>query len=499
VTCWLTLISAPLVAQSRDELIRQAQQHYDNFETEPALNNLKAALDPTRGARDSLWAHAVHLLAQIYIEQSNPALARSWLRWAMRLNPNLRVDQVLFLPDVIQASSDARAYALRTASAGDSAIDTRWEWPLGRILEGSGQIRIDASGLAAPVRVTVGGRAADEGRTITLDAGSYDIQAAADGYTTVIAAREVLPNVTTVLRFNLRPARVVAAPPPARPPAVAAPDTALPNEVAATVRPTLVRLDVRRFGSAAECRVGFVAGATYLITTYDAIRGADSVEARFADGTAAPRGIRVAAYDAQRNVAVLKLPAPRRDSLPIAGAATADQAAWALTYQSCAPAVAVTVTRAPIVQLGPPLRTANAAPGGAMGGALVDRSGAAVGLVREPQTAIASDALRAVLAEARRRDPVGLIALADVARAEGLAPAAPAPAAPPTQVARGGGKKFPIAIVLGGLALAGGGAALLLGGGGGGTETCPAGTTGTPPNCTPIATTGGITISVPNR
>lgn len=78
--------------------------------------------------------------------------------------------------------------------------------------------------------------------------------------------------------------------------------------------------------------------------------------------------------------------------------------------------------------------------------------------------------------------------------------AGPPPAQqPPPQVAAGGGGGFPVALVVLGLAGAGAGAYFLLAGGDGG---CPEGTTGTPPNCTPISNgngePGSITISVPN-
>ena len=169
----LPLTTTSLSAQTRDELIRQAQQHYDNFETEPALNNLKAALDPTRGPRDWLWGHAVHLLAQIYVEENNPGLAQSWLRWAMRLNPNMRVDEALFLPEVIDASDEARQFARSTASAGDSVAETTWDWALGRTIQNAGQIRIQPSGLTAPVRVLVGGRQIEE--VLEIDKNAYGL------------------------------------------------------------------------------------------------------------------------------------------------------------------------------------------------------------------------------------------------------------------------------------------------------------------------------------
>ncbi|MDH5643487.1 MAG: hypothetical protein OEY63_04720 [Gemmatimonadota bacterium] len=200
------LILAPNVAlaQDRNSMIQSAQEAYDDFQTGRALDLLKAALDPGEGPRDSTWAHGVHLLAQIFIEEDEPALADAWLRWARRIYPDMRVDRVLFIPEVLDASDRARR-AVSSGSAGDQVTETDWEWAVGRTPGTSGQMRIADSELDVPVRVLVDGRVVQEGRTATLEPGSYDIQVAADGYLATRLQREVLPGVTTVLKFNLQP------------------------------------------------------------------------------------------------------------------------------------------------------------------------------------------------------------------------------------------------------------------------------------------------------
>ena len=106
--CFMLAGASRATAQDRGELIRQAEEFYQNFQTEPALNNLRAALDPTRGQLDSIWAHGVHLLAQIYYEQGDTAQASTWLRWAFRADPTIRVDRAKFLPEVLALSEAAR-------------------------------------------------------------------------------------------------------------------------------------------------------------------------------------------------------------------------------------------------------------------------------------------------------------------------------------------------------------------------------------------------------
>jgi hypothetical protein len=474
----LVTAAGPLMAQDRDALIRNAQQAYDEFATARALTLLQAALDPQQGPRDSIWAHAVHLMAQIHVEQEDRDNATAWLRWARRLYPTMPVDQVFFLPEVLSASAEARAFVQR-ATETEGVVETTWQWSTGAPdPPGQGRIRVLPSGLTVPVRVVVQGRLVQEGGTLLLPVGSYDIQAAGTGYLSSRIAREVLPGVTTILEFTLQRIGAVAQ----RPPAVDS--TALPEAVATSARQQLAKLSVRRFGPQAECRVGFYVGGSYIVTTYQAIRGADSVEVAPERGAPVRAGVRVAHYDVNRNVAVLKLPTVRRDSLSLGEAVAPQQHVWAYTYPGCATA---SLTNTRVAAVDGTIRTSDRAGGGELGGVVLDRAGNAVGLASASDQAIPSQAIAAVLTEARRKDRLGqLVVLADVARAEGAAPAQPAAPPPPVQVAQRRGKKFPWPIAL--LGVAGAGAAVvLLAGGGGGNGNGNGGTT------------GGIIISVPNR
>ncbi len=470
---------APARAQDRGDLIRQAEQFYQNFQTEPALNNLKIALDPTRGEPDSLWAHGVHLLAQIYTEQNDTALAIAWLRWAMRASPGLRIDPSKFNPDLLTMSEAARAFARRTESAGDFVTDTHFEWPASRTVEQLGQVRIDPAGLGTAVRVLLQGpgdaqgRAVLEGRTATgLLPGSYEIQAGADGFSAIRITREVLPGVTTVLKFNLQLIGVAAAGPPT-----------LGDQLLGRMRGGTARLSVWRFGRGPTCAAGFYAGTAFLVTTYEAIKGADSTVVTTSDGSRIEnRVVRVALYDTTRNVAVLKLPS-RRDSLPLNTALPQrGQWVWPLAFTDCNNGTVN--NRAVRIALGAdPIELGESTQGAQLGAALVDSTGAVLGLTYRGDRAIPAATIVTLLDEARRRDQAGqLMTLAAVAQQQGLAPrpgqqvAGPAPE---------GGKKggFPVILVIGGLAAAGGAAALLLLGGGKGE---------------PPATTGSIFIRFPN-
>jgi hypothetical protein len=472
---------------ARDNMIQQAQQAYDDFQSGRAMQLLNAALDPGQGPFDEEWAAGVHLLAQIHLDDGRTNEARAWLRWARRLFPDMPIDETLFLPETITASLQARDYVRNQFEPAD-LVDVTWQWSVGTPdPSGQGRLRIESDGLPAGAAVQAAGRRLPFGESVPLPIESYTIEVTAPGQSATRVTREVLPGITTVVAFNLGGAPVAAVP-------------TLPPDVARSAGQQLVKLQVMRFGGAPECRVGFVSGRTHVVTTYDAIEGADSVTARFGDGSTMTRGIRVAAYDTDRNLAVLKLPATRPDSLAPGTAPVPDDYVWALTYPSCAAGAAVTTTQAQVRRTGTPLRLTESPQGANLGGAVITDDGSVVGVTLSGENVIPTDALAAVMAAARRNDPAGVVALADVARQEGLAPAAaPPPTTPPareeiTQREKKGG--FPIVIVLVGVAAAGGAAAFLLAGGGGDPpdppgETCADGT--------PLPCTGTITISVPDQ
>lgn len=451
-------------AQDRGDQIRQAEQYYQNFQTEPALINLRAALDPTRGQPDSIWAHGVHLMAQIYFEQGDTSAATNWLRWAFRTDPTIRVDAAKFLPEVLALSEASRAWVRRTESEGDFVTETRFEWPAGRIVPALGSLRIDPAGLGVPLRVLLQrsgdpqGRSVAEGQTANLDPGSYEIQAAADGYLGVRITRVVLPGVTTVLKFNLQTIGAAAAGPPT-----------MVDPLFGQMRAQTVRLSLWRFGQGPTCASGFYVGATYVVTLYDAIEGVDSAMIQRSDGTRIEnRVIRVLAYDTTANLAVLKIPT-HRDSLELArGFPRRGQWVFPLAFTDCN--AGTLNNRAVRVALGDtPIELAESTPGAQLGAAVVDSTGAVLGVTYRGDRAIPAAVIAGIVENARQRDRAGqLMTLATVAQQEGHnSRTTPTVAGQPqSQQRRGGG--FPILIVVGGLAAAGGAAALLLAGGGGG-------------------------------
>src|SRR4029077_9023437 len=110
---------------------RDAQVARAFHELDPAGRQqlLASALNPTLGPLRGAWPVGVQLLAQTLIEDGSDSTAAVWLRWAIRLSPDLQPDTVLFLPELVGAYQSARAFVTDTRRAGDSVAVTTWLWP----------------------------------------------------------------------------------------------------------------------------------------------------------------------------------------------------------------------------------------------------------------------------------------------------------------------------------------------------------------------------------
>lgn len=412
-------LAGPLTAQqTRDARLKAAFAAYDNFQEDQALQLLRDALNPSEGPADSLWFRGVEYLAEILITRSQQAEAAAWLRWAYRLEPNASVDSVTFIPELVSAARGAQQ-AVAGGSPGDSVTGTTYQWVAPGAPAGRGMLRIESPGMAQPVNALVQGvGASGSGRTITLAPGTYEVQAAAQGYLAAVVRREVLPGVTTVLSFHLAPVAVAAAPTPAQPapvsppPQVAppAPKPAAPADLTdlarAGVERQILPVTVQRFGAGQECATAaFVGRSGLLLTTYTAIRGAEQVAIELAGGRRLSGDVRVAAYDMDADVAVLQIPAIRTDSLALTTTVQSGQALWAFGFPDCVSSKDQRVAVAGATAGGVQLR--DSVPGATHPGPLVDAQGVIVGLVTGPQSAVGAARIAQVLDQARRNVVAG--------------------------------------------------------------------------------------------
>ena len=129
---WLVLLlglvaSASVRAQDpRDAMVARA---FNEFDAARRLQLLMSALNPTAGPPRGAWPVGVQLLAQTLIEDGQDSVAGVWLRWAVRLSPDLQPDTVQFLPKVVVAYRSARDFVLGTRAPGDSTAATPWLGP----------------------------------------------------------------------------------------------------------------------------------------------------------------------------------------------------------------------------------------------------------------------------------------------------------------------------------------------------------------------------------
>jgi hypothetical protein len=403
-------IAAGTVAaqDTRASLMRQATQAYDDFAPERARELARAALDPALGAPDTLWARGVHLLSQVLFEAGEEELAHTWARWAMRTNPTMRIDSTNFLAGVVAALDSARR-AVGARTAGDEVTRTTWQWAARGSQETQGRIRFDPVLMPVPANVVVQGVGlVPAGPGVPVAPGSYVIAVSAPGYLDARIVREVLPGVTVTLAFSLVPSIVAS------------------NTIEEPVRQAAYRsvaaLSTTRFGAPPACGAAtFVSGQGRLaVTTYSAIRGATALSASFQGSTQPVTDVRVAAYDATANLAVLLFPAARPDSSRITANVIESQAVWGVGLNQCATrsdtrAVVSEWQQRPLGQLRLSAPVAQAVPGTP----LVDYQGNLTGIWTGGTEAIAAPNATALLATARTNiTGQQTMALADVARRE---------------------------------------------------------------------------------
>jgi len=197
-------------AQQGPALIRQGIEAYNNFDPQRALPLLRRGVDLKAGPRDSLWALGVQYLVQILYERADQAGARTWIRWAVRLTPDFKLDTLNLLSQVIAEFRSARATT--TAGPDDARVVTEWVWPPTDPGAGQGRLELLPNGTPASLTVTVNGGPFDT--RLSLPAGSYAIEARAPGYLPARITREVLPGITTLLVFSLQREPLIAVAPP---------------------------------------------------------------------------------------------------------------------------------------------------------------------------------------------------------------------------------------------------------------------------------------------
>jgi hypothetical protein len=180
----------------------------------------------------------------------------------------------------------------------------------------------------------------------------------------------------------------------------------------------VARIDAVRFGTPATCATGVFVGQGLLATSYQAIRGADRVTVT--PETGIPLGnVQVAAYNVMGDLAILRVSGAPLDSLALGTSAVDDQYLWSVSYPSCQGVPSTSRIRM-ATWLDRPnglLRHTGQLAESAQGSALIDRTGALVGVVNGDRTVAAPyNRVQAMLGAARAFTTAR--AVVDVARQE---------------------------------------------------------------------------------
>lgn len=208
-----------------DSLVARA---FNEFDANRRLQLLVPALDPSACPPRGSWVVGVQLLGQTLIDAGQDSLAAVWLRWAIRLAPDMKIDTLRFTPRLAAAHEAAREFLRRNATGGDSLAATTWLWPVRVGEERLGHLQVSRTSLPDSGRAAVEGIGPiTPGENSPLSPGTYAIRVSAAGYDSLRVTREVLPGVTTVVELHLRPGpaaieavrqpQAPAAPPPAQP------------------------------------------------------------------------------------------------------------------------------------------------------------------------------------------------------------------------------------------------------------------------------------------
>ncbi len=196
------------------------------------------------------------------------------------------------------------------------------------------------------------------------------------------------------------------------------PDSVLPNATSNASLALVSRIEPHSFGFAQDCRVGGFVGANLLLTTYLAIRGADSIVVVLPNAQRVTTGVRVAAYDAPSDLAVLHIPVQRTGDLSVGQDPNENDFVWVVGQPNCQ-TTQTRRTRIARVPSSGPLRLSQTFGRGQLGAPVINRDGAIVGLASGGASAIRATDVSSITNQARRNLASGsLLTAIQVARAE---------------------------------------------------------------------------------
>ena len=254
-----------------------------------------------------------------------------------------------------------------------------------------------------------------------LAVATVSFNAAAPGFATVTAVSPGIAQIEAI-SGTIRSTIVIAvqAPEIEQPQAQPAvtPDSVLPTDISTASLGLVALIEPHNFGFAQPCRVGGFVATNLLLTTYRAIRGADSIEVVLSGGRRVTTGIRIAAYDVPSDLAVLHVPVQRAGDMTVGEDPEANDYVWVVEQPNCqtTQTMRARITAAPSTGA---LTLSRSTALGQLGAPVINRAGEIVGVASEGSGAVRASDISSMATQARRNLATGsLLTALQVARAE---------------------------------------------------------------------------------
>jgi len=253
-----------------------------------------------------------------------------------------------------------------------------------------------------------------------LDVATVAFNAAAPGFATITA---VSPGTALIeaISGNVRSTLVIVVraeieQPEVRP--AVTPDSVLPADISTASLDLVARIEPHNFGFAQPCRVGGFVGTNLLLTTYRAIRGADSIVVVLSDGRRETARVRIAAYDVPSDLAVLHILVRRAGNMTVGEDPEENDYVWVVGQPNCQTTQTVRARIAAVPSTGA-LTLSRSTALGQLGAPVINRAGEIVGVASQGSDAVRASDVSSMATQARRNLATGsLLTAIQVAREE---------------------------------------------------------------------------------
>ena len=171
-----------------------------------------------------------------------------------------------------------------------------------------------------------------------LAVATVSFNAAAPGFATVTAVSPGIAQIEAI-SGTIRSTIVIAVQAPEieqeeAQPAVT-PESVLPADISTASLGLVARIEPHNFGFTQPCRVGGFVATNLLLTTYRAIRGADSIVVVLSGDQRVTARIRIAAYDVPSDLAVLHVPVQRAGEMTVGEDPEENDYVWVVGQPNC--------------------------------------------------------------------------------------------------------------------------------------------------------------------